>query len=292
MPLLIDRRSFLRRTAALSGGLSLARFGKSGTAPLRIAILSDTHIAADPQDEFRGFHPHENLRNAVAQVKSVANFDLAVVNGDLARREGRPEDYAQFGSLIRPLLDAQPLALTLGNHDERSRARSTMLSRAGDAAPLEEKDVSLLNAGGFRFVFLDSLMLTNISPGQLGHAQRDWLSRYLAGPGTQPTIVFVHHNPDPESDGALVDATQLLAILRPQRVVKALIFGHTHVYAHDAQDGLHLLNVPAVGYNFADGNPVGWIEATITASGGDFKLHAFAGETKDDGKTTRLSWRA
>lgn len=291
MPILIDRRSFLKRTAALSAGLSLTRWNAEGAAPLRVAILSDTHIAADPQDEFRGFRPHENLRNAVSQA-TASKFDLAIVNGDLARRDGRPEDYAQFTSLINPLAEAQPLAITLGNHDDRKNARNALTKRAGDTEPVEQKYVSTLDAGGVRFVFLDSLMVTNISAGQLGHSQREWLAQYLAALGTRRTIVFVHHNPDSESDGALVDAAQLLELLRPRRAVKALVFGHTHVYSHAMQDGLHLLNVPAVGYNFADGNPVGWIEATITPTGGDFKLHALAGEMKDNGQTTSLNWRA
>lgn len=291
MPLLIDRRSFLQRTGALAATFSLARLSPAaGTAPLRIAILSDTHIAADPRDEFRGFHPHDNLRTVVTQTGAL-KFDLAIVNGDLARSEGRPEDYAQFTSLISPLADVQPLALTLGNHDDRKNARNALTRRAGDTAPVEQKYVSTLDAGGFRFIFLDSLMVTNISAGQLGHSQREWLTRYLGSLTGKPAIVFVHHNPDPESDVALVDAAWLLAFLKPQQNVKALIFGHTHLYSHEVQNGLHLLNLPAVGYNFADGNPVGWVEATFSSPGADFKLHAVAGETKDDGKTTSLSWR-
>ncbi len=289
MPLLIDRRSFLQRSAALAAGLTLIR-SSSAAQSLRVALFSDTHIAADPKDEFRGFHPHDNLRKAVAQA-GLAKFDLAVVNGDLARRDGLPEDYQQFTSLIGPVADAQPLALTLGNHDDRKNARNALTKRAGDFVPVEMKYVSTLEAGGLQFVFLDSLMVTNISPGQLGHSQREWLSQYLRTLAAKPTIVFVHHNPDPESDGALVDADRLLAILKPQKSVKALIFGHTHVYSHDSQDGLQLLNLPAVGYNFADGNPVGWLDATFTGNGGDFKLHVLAGEMKDDGKLTSLSWR-
>lgn len=290
MPLLVNRRSFLQRTAAFGAGFALARSGGAANQPLRVGILSDTHIAADPQDEFRGFHPHQNLRKAVEQA-SASKFDVAIVNGDLARRDGLPEDYQQFTALIDPLAELQPLALTLGNHDDRKNARNALTKRAGDPVAVEHKYVSTLEAGGFQFVFLDSLMVTDISPGQLGHSQREWLAQYLGTLGVKPTFVFVHHNPDPESDGALVDAERLLAIVKPRRSVKALVFGHTHVYSHDAQNGLHLLNVPAVGYNFADGNPVGWVEATLTSTGGDFKLHALAGETRDDGKITSLTWR-
>jgi 3',5'-cyclic-AMP phosphodiesterase len=291
MPVLVDRRSFLKGTAALTAGFSLARLGQSVTSPLRLAILSDTHIAADAQDEFRGFHPHENLRKVVAQV-GASKFDLGIINGDLARREGLREDYAQFTSLVGPLAEAQPLAITLGNHDDRRNARNELAKRAGDTAAVEQKYVSTLDAGEFKFIFLDSLMVTNISAGQLGYSQREWLGQYLRALGPKPVIVFVHHNPDPESDSALVDADRLLAILKAQRAVKALVFGHTHVYSHDVQDGLQLLNLPAVGYNFADGHPVGWIEASLTTAGGEFKLHALAGETKDNGKVTSLAWRS
>jgi 3',5'-cyclic-AMP phosphodiesterase len=291
MPILVDRRSFLKRTAVVAAGFSLARFGQGANSPLRIAILSDTHIAADPQDSFRGFHPHENLKKVVAQV-GASKFDLGIVNGDLARREGLREDYGQFTALIDPLAQAMPLAVTLGNHDDRKNARNALAKRAGDTAPVEQKYVSTLDAGEFKFIFLDSLMVTNISAGQLGSSQREWLAQYLQTLGPKPVIVFVHHNPDAENDGALVDADRLLAILKPQRTVKALIFGHTHVYSHGVQDGLQLLNLPAVGYNFSDGNPVGWIEATVREAGGEFKLHALAGETKDDGNVTSLRWRS
>jgi len=61
-----------------------------------------------------------------------------------------------------------------------------------------------------RFILLDSLLATNITPGQLGQSQRTWLSEYLDAQTAKPAVVFVHHNPDPEKDSALVDANRLL----------------------------------------------------------------------------------
>jgi 3',5'-cyclic-AMP phosphodiesterase len=60
----------------------------------------------------------------------------------------------------------------------------------------------------------------------------------------------------------------------------------------DQQDGLHLVNLPAIGYNFADGNPVGWVDAAFTAQGASLTLHALGGDTSGDGKSTSLSWRS
>ncbi|MBV8708569.1 MAG: metallophosphoesterase [Acidobacteriaceae bacterium] len=289
MPFLLDRRGFLKGSVAAASlwGARLGLRAESGNA--RVALLADTHIAADPEDTFRGFFPHRNLRIVCDSVKST-KFDLLVVNGDLARRTGEVGDYTTFRGFIDPLAEQIPTVVMLGNHDERKNARSALTNRAGEIQPVEQKLVTTIDAGPLRFAMLDSLLVTNISPGQVGKKQREWLSTYLDGAGQKPTIVFVHHNPDAESDGALVDADRLLAILKPRRAVKALIFGHTHVYAFDKIDGMHLVNLPAVGYNFADGNPVGWVEASFSGQGAKLQLHAVAGE-KDDGRMTELIWR-
>jgi 3',5'-cyclic-AMP phosphodiesterase len=290
MPLIIDRRSFLKQTAAAA----LIPFSlklRADQANIRVALLADTHISADPSDKFRGFSPHQNLHKTVDQVAAAGKFDMLVVNGDLARQKGEPDDYVKFNSFLGPLAEQMPVALTLGNHDDRKNARSALIKRAGEVEPVEQKLISTVDAGPFQFLMLDSLLVTNIAPGQLGKSQRQWLGEYLGAHGSKPAIVFVHHNPDPDGDNALVDAERLLAILKPRRSVKALIFGHTHVYAFDKQDGLHLINLPAVGYNFADGQPVGWMEGAFSSGGVDLKLHAIAGDTKDDGKAVSLAWR-
>ena len=290
MPFLLDRRRFLKGAVAAASVWGAGFRLRADAANTRVALLSDTHIAANPEDTFRGFSPHRNLRTVCDVVKG-SKFDLLVINGDLARRTGEQGDYAAFRGFLDPLAEQMPAVITLGNHDERKNARSALTNRAGEIQPVEQKLVTTIDAGPLRFVMLDSLLVTNISPGQVGKGQREWLSNYLAGPNQKPTIVFVHHNPDAESDGALVDADRLLAILKPRRSVKALIFGHTHVYAFDKTDGMHLVNLPAVGYNFADGNPVGWVEANFSGQGAKLQLHAVAGEKKDDGKVTELSWR-
>ncbi len=289
MPIVVDRRGFLKQTAAAAALWAFAKPLRSD-APFRVALLSDTHIAADPKDTFRGFSPHANLRKAVDQV-SAGQFQMLLVNGDMARQLGKPDDYKAFTSFIDPLAEKIPLVATLGNHDDRKNARAALTRRAGEIEPVQQKLVTTIDAGDLRFILLDSLLATNVTPGQLGKSQRTWLSEYLDAQTAKPVIVFVHHQPDPDNDGALVDAARLLDILAPRPAVKALVFGHTHVYSLDKFKDVHLINLPAVGYNFADGNPVGWMEGAFSKQGLDLKLHAFAGEMKDDGKSVNLSWR-
>ncbi len=289
MPLIVDRRAFLK-TSFAAAAYAASPLLRADAESVRWALLSDTHIAADASDTYRGFKPHENLAKVCAQVKA-AKFDVILVNGDLARLEGKPGDYDRFTSFIDPLADQAPLVVTLGNHDDRKNARSALTKLAGDRQPVEKKLVTSIDSGPFRFVLLDSLFITNVSAGQVGKSQREWLADSLAHTTQKPTIVMVHHNPDGDSDGALVDADRLLSILDGQKQVKALIYGHMHVYRFEKRSGLHLINLPAVAYNFADGEAVGWVEANFTQAGADFKLHAIAGETKDDGKTTSVTWR-
>ncbi len=264
--------------------------GAPDSDTLHWALLSDTHIAADPSDTFRGFKPHENLAKVVGQLKE-SHFDAILINGDLARAEGKPVDYVRFTDFVDPLAEQATLVATLGNHDDRKNARSALTKISGEPQPVEQKFVTVLDTTPLRFVFLDSLFVTNIGAGQLGKSQRDWLAASLGENSSKPTIVFVHHNPDSEWDYGLVDADRLLAILKAQRQVKALVFGHTHTYRHTQTDGLHLVNLPAVGYNFADGEVIGWLDANFTAKGAELKLHAIGGDLKNDGQVTKLEWR-
>ncbi|HZS57170.1 MAG TPA: metallophosphoesterase [Bryobacteraceae bacterium] len=290
MPLIIDRRSFLKQVGCAAAALSFVSNVRGDNNSISVALLSDTHIAADPNDRFRGFSPHENLKQTTKQV-SDGHFEMLLVNGDLARQTGQPGDYAQFTGYVNALADQMPLVVTMGNHDDRKNARSALVKRSGEVEPVEQKFVTTIDAGPLKFVLLDSLLATNVVPGQLGNGQRTWLADYIDTQGSKPLIVFVHHNPDPLSDGALVDAQRLLDLLNARRSVKALFFGHTHVYSLEKQNGLHLVNLPAVGYNFADGNPVGWVSATFTAQGAELKLNAIAGEMRDNGKISQLTWR-
>ena len=121
MPIVLDRRSFLKHAAG-TFSLRYRREPRADASLARFALLSDTHIAADKGDTFRGFNPFTNLTTVVGQVAE-QHFDLAIVNGDLARLTGEAADYAQFASLMKPIFDKAPTLLTMGNHDGRERAR-------------------------------------------------------------------------------------------------------------------------------------------------------------------------
>ncbi len=154
-----------------------------------------------------------------------------------------------------------------------------------DGEPARSCQITVAQAAGRRVVTIEGL-----SPDGTHPVQRAWLEEYLARPDQPPTILVFHHPPTDE-DSALLDSDRLLRIAARSRQVKAIIYGHSHAYSFQTQDGLHLVNVPAVGYNFTQSEPVGWVEATFTAEGGDLRLRAFAGNREQDGKIRSLRWR-
>jgi 3',5'-cyclic AMP phosphodiesterase CpdA len=287
MPFVLSRRRFLETGTGL---LLAGSAGAQNPARTRWALLSDTHIAADPLNEYRGFKPYENLKKVASEVARYAP-DGVLVDGDLARLAGLPGDYANLQSLMEPIAAKCPVAMSLGNHDDRTNfIAGIRASASAKTQPVSNRYIAVIEHAPVRFVLLDSLIRPNETPGLLGKAQRTWLDNYLASAGSTPVMLFVHHTLDDE-DGSLLDADRFLRIAAKHRNVKAIFYGHSHRYQFDTLDGMHLINLPATGYNFRDSEPVGWVEATLTAEGADFKLNAVGGNTAGHGRSRSLSWR-
>lgn len=284
MPLVLNRRAFLQGAVASA---AFAQSREGARAGARWAFLSDIHIPADREDRYRGFSPVANLSKAVPQVLQ-ADLQGALITGDLARIAGYKDDYEAVKGLLDPVAARMPLALTLGNHDDRINFFAVYASAS--QSQVKDRQVTVVEAPPLRFILLDSLLSTRVSSGFLGKDQRTWLEQYLNTSDATPTAIFVHHPPD-DADSNLLDSDRLLRIVMPVRKVKAVVFGHSHVYRYDTLEGLHLINLPAVGYNFNDNEPVGWVEARMASEGADFKLHAIGGNTAQDGQTRSVEWR-
>ncbi len=293
MPLLLGstRRQFLTAAGAAAASLTFPRSAlptAQGTArPLRLALLSDTHIPANAAEAYRGFMPVANLAAVVPQVVATP-VDGTLLGGDLARLKGLPEDYARLRELVGPLMAKGPVGMVLGNHDHRGNFLQAFPAMQPAAPTVANKHASTREVGGLRFVLLDSLLAPDVTPGQLGTAQRTWLGKELAA-STAPTVILVHHTLG-TNDGELMDAERLFEVLRPHRHVKAIMYGHSHKYEVIERDGLQLINLPAVGYNFNDSEPVGWVESVWTTEGVDLTLRSIGGNQAANGQTTSVHW--
>ncbi|MEJ2701874.1 MAG: metallophosphoesterase [Sedimentisphaerales bacterium] len=292
----VDRRSFIKMGLAAAGGVFVMgaerSFGSDSSAKeiTHWAFLSDTHIPADVENNYRGFYPYRNLKKIVPEIASALPGGV-VMTGDLARLTGQPGDYANLKKLLTLLAERMPVYLALGNHDNRDNFIKAFAETPGEKQPIKGKHVVVVNKGPVRLILLDSLFLTNNAAGLLGKAQRQWLEAYLKKCDDKPVVLCFHHTLG-DGDGDLLDVPRLFPIIEPIRKVKAMVFGHSHVYAYSQHGDIHLINLPAVGYNFNDAQPVGWVEARLGSQGGDFTLHAAGGSKDKDGKTTKLTWRS
>jgi len=290
----IDRKKFLATAARMAGAVALtpialpARAADVPVDEAHIALLSDTHIPADPANEYRGFRPVDNLRQIVPQIVA-AQPAAAIVSGDAARLAGRQEDYTSLKELLAPIARQAPIYIGLGNHDDRRNFFEVFSAAGGDDALVGGKHVTVFELGPVRFIVLDSLLYVNNVAGLLGKAQRAWLARFLETSDDRPHVLLVHHTLG-DGDGDLLDVDRLFAIIGPHPKVKALFYGHSHRYAQERRGHIQLINLPAVGYNFADDQPVGWVDARFSRAGVMMVLRAIGGNRDGNGQTTLISW--
>jgi 3',5'-cyclic AMP phosphodiesterase CpdA len=287
---LLSRREFLGGTAA--AGLSIltqdTRSRAQTDGPTTWALLADTHISSDLGESVRGANMAENLKRVVRQVLACSP-DRILFNGDMAFKMGLPADYEALLKIIEPLQERKtPVHFTLGNHDHRENFLAAV-GRSGRSA-LDGKSVSAFIDSGMRWVFLDSLHRVNGFSGRLGVQQLGWLEQLLDERKDIATIVCLHHNPENTITG-LKDTDPFLDMLKPRKQVKAVMFGHTHVYRRWSVAGLHLINLPAVGYPFNPFEPLGWIQGRIQPGSLELKLRTLKENHAQNHRLDVLKWR-
>jgi len=291
----MNRRSFIQTGLAAFGTLVTLNAGcspgliKKDEKQTRLALLADTHIPEDVENNYRGFYPYRNLEKVVPDLVSNSP-DGVLIAGDLARLTGQSGDYTNLRKLLNPVAEKTPVFMALGNHDDRQNFLKVFDETPGDKPDMKGKHVTVVKKAATRVIMLDSLLYTNKVPGLLGKAQRQWLENYLKESDDTPTILCFHHALT-DSDGDLLDVPRLFSMIAPIRKVKAIVYGHSHAYGFSEFEGIHLINLPAVGYNFNDSEPIGWVEARLGNRGGDFVLHAIGGNLDQDGSVTKLAWR-
>jgi len=287
-----NRRDFLKTISVGSAAIAMAGCATSSAAKsdkeFHVALISDTHIPADPAEAYRGFKPYENLKRIIPEIVA-AKPELAIHCGDAARLEGKVDDYKQLSTLLQRLTTAAPVCITLGNHDDRTNFGTVFKAVAGEKQNVAGKNIFVLEHDVARFIALDSLLFVNKVTGQLGKAQRTWLAEYLKTATDRPVLLFVHHSLE-DNDGDLADVDRLFELVKPHRQVKAIFYGHSHVWSVKERQRIQLINLPAVGYNFRDQDPVGWVDARFHREGVQLTMRAFAGNTADNGKTFDVKW--
>ena len=294
----LSRRDFITRTLLGTSGLLVGQellVQAKQADPHTWALLSDTHIAGDTKLVAREVNMAEHLERAVQEVLTLEPAAAGVlVCGDCAYSSGQGEDYRTFTKLLEPLREQQlPITLTLGNHDNREHFREVIKPVAQSTATgVADHITALVSCERANWFILDSLDTTNLTPGLLGEEQLKWLAGSLDANKSKPAIVMVHHNPGIDGHMGLKDTVALFEVIRPRSHVKAYVFGHTHKWKlEEDTSGLHLVNLPAVGYVFDQKEPSGWIQAHLEADAVGLEFHAMDRSHRAHGERHTLKWR-
>ena len=316
----ISRRRFL--TSSFTAAAALA-FGQGCALPKGerdehgVALLSDIHIAANPELIAHNANMTNNLKAVTKEVIAWPQRPGTVfINGDLAFDSGTKNDYAAVLGLLRPLREEGfPIYLGMGNHDDRENFWEVLRASKSVQPRLPDRQAAIVRTPSANWFVLDSLIQTGVIPGFLGEAQRIWLAAALDANADKPALIMIHHQPaalvgsetgsglekaaetfstmigGPTGSG-LEDAEELFAILRPRRHVKAWFFGHTHRWEVSQDDsGIHLINLPPTAYLFEKGRPNGWVHATVQNNGARLELRCLNHAHKDHGQVVNLVWR-
>ncbi len=296
----VSRRQFLTSTAAALASVTVLRTGYAAgkNEPVRLALLSDTHIHASPDFVARDVNMTANLKKAVAEIGQLKHKPSGViVNGDCAFNKGLPEDYANFAACVQPILDAEiPLHLTMGNHDDRDVIFQTMTGQRPETPHLNSKHVSIIETPFANLFLLDTLTKVNVVTGEIGEEQMRWLDKALNARRNKPAILMAHHCPQftPPEEGkpwsGIADTAEFLKFISSKKQVKAFFFGHSHVWSVSKHNGIHLVNLPAVAYVFKPEIFNGWTEAEISKNGIDLRLRAANPDHPENLKTFNLKW--
>jgi len=293
----ISRRQFLTRS--LLGGIGLVAGQNifAGLPPIDSnfwALLSDTHLAADRAKLGNGINMADHFEQVSRELLSLPRRPAGlIITGDCAHNSGEEGDYSMLSRMLDPIRAGQiPVHLALGNHDNRERFWDALHEEKAAKRPLADKQVLLMPTRQANWFILDSLETTLATPGLLGREQLDWLASALDANRKKPALILVHHNPGLSGNLGLKDTTALFEVIRPRRQVKAYIYGHTHTWKIEQDSsGIHLVNLPPVAYVFQQGNPSGWVQATLATDGMRLELRCLDQKHSAHGQVTNLKWR-
>lgn len=216
-------------------------------SPLKIVQISDIHIVR-PGHALHGLNPAERLRKCVQEVNRLhRDADLCVVTGDLTDI-GERDAYVEFRRIISDL--EIPVQLMIGNHDNRVNFTRVF--------PEIETDPNGFIQSARRLRDTHLLFLDTNEPGTHSGAycvqRQKWLSAQLHGIGAdEPVIIFLHHQPFeigwPAMDEiGLIHGAEIQDIIRANKNIAAIIFGHVHRTVHGSWEGVSFSAVPSLNH--------------------------------------------
>ena len=232
--------------AVADGGL----WGDERTVLARVIQITDCHVMTDPLGAIRGVPTRGTLERVLSAVeRNFPDADRLIITGDLTHDE-KLSTYVWLRERLQPWITR--LRVIPGNHDDRGLMREVFGDRLSPVA--FDRNVFIDEILGWRLIGLDSHVPGKLH-GELGLSQLSWLRAELEQYPHMPTCLCLHHPPVLVGSAwldriNLLDAAELLEIVRAFPQVRSVWCGHVHQERTMLDGNVLLLTTPSTGVQF------------------------------------------
>lgn len=214
---------------------------------LRLVQVSDCHVSAEPDADYRGLNALQGLSGLLPAVRDF-HPNLLLLTGDVSE-DGSAASYARVAAMLAPF--GLPLLAVPGNHDVPG-VMMRYFPRGPWPGPL------FVDTGAWLIVLLDSTEPGAID-GAFTAACLERLAHGLRRSPARQVLVALHHQPVPVASPwidkyALRDSGPFLDVLERDGRVRCVAWGHVHQDFRTARGEMILLGSPS---SVANGLPGG-----------------------------------
>jgi len=217
--------------------------------PIRVLHLTDPHLFADADGDFRGTVTQESLQRVLDHYEAGDwRADRTLITGDLIQDDSA-KAYDRFRELLLPL--NMRMHCIPGNHDIRDLMRP-ICSRPPFSYCAKEEIRDWLLLG------LDSC-INGEAGGEIAQEEFDRLDLIISESSAKHIMVCLHHPPIPMGSAwldtvALRNGGKLLERLQVAGRVRLILFGHVH-QPYDAEHlGMQVIGTPSTCSQFKPGS--------------------------------------
>jgi Icc protein len=207
----------------------------------KVIQLSDCHVSADPEAQYRGVNPRAEFEKLLPLVREKSP-DLVVLTGDLAE-DASDEAYEYLFGQMDTL--GAPVLTIPGNHDDAGCQQKHFEATAVD-------DVLVYETGDWQLILLNTAVAGQIS-GALS-ADVFVQLRALLAEADKARLIMMHHQPvsvgSPWIDRyPLLESDKFWTCMEEGQNLKAVLWGHVHQEFASWRKGVQLLSTPSTAAN-------------------------------------------
>lgn len=205
---------------------------------IRIVQLTDCHLMASPEQQYRGKDSHQTLQRIMQSVLEFAP-ELLLATGDLSE-DASPAIYKTLQAYFEPL--GIPVLALPGNHDDPA-----LLAKTFSGSPVGNVEIS--EHGDWQIIRLDSTV-QGTPAGRINSEALAELEQVLSQQPERLRLIALHHQPVPVGSPwidqyRLLEPEGFLQLIDQCAGVKAVVWGHTHQVFTQQRNGIAMLGSPS-----------------------------------------------